>query len=133
MQLPALSRGTYDIVHADGRSSESRHAAGENLGRGEDANSRWPARSDNPNAPIDSTAQRPIGGDGSPGPYGTVRRLNNFWLDPVTAPTVDGQKRASLLSTPPYGACHLDLPSHHLVRPACLQRPADVRPVRSRR
>src|SRR6266508_6858029 len=46
----------------------------------------------------------PVGGDGTPGPYGNVGGYNNFWLDPGSQYTViDGRKRASLLIDPPEG------------------------------
>src|SRR5438105_10961947 len=46
----------------------------------------------------------PLGGDGTPGPYGNVGGYNNFWLDPGSRYTqIDGQKRASLIIDPPDG------------------------------
>jgi len=46
----------------------------------------------------------PVGGDGSPGPYGNVGGYNNFWLDAGTAYTiVNGERRSSLIIDPADG------------------------------
>ena len=46
----------------------------------------------------------PVGGDGSVGAYGNVGGYNQFWLDPGdTWITINGQRRASIVTDPPDG------------------------------
>src|SRR6266508_6838485 len=98
-------QGTYDL----GTLTPLERGAGSPLVLTEDQAKKLETqvaqRSAGLNAAIDGNRKAPpVGGDGTPGPYGNVGGYNNFWLDPGSRYTVvDGRKRASLLIDPPEG------------------------------
>jgi hypothetical protein len=96
VQRPASANGKLTMTDAEAKAAEQSQAA---------MRARLAQPSDG------SRQAPPVGGDGSPGPYGNVGGYNYFWIDPgETLNRVDGQLRTSLIVDPPDGRMPPTLP-----------------------